>query len=144
MQDLVVRAIGGRGSNKLLLLLSTTFGALGLLLSVSGIFGVVSHAVTRRTQEIGVRVSLGATQTDILFLVLKETFATVFAGLLLGVTGSIGAGRLLSSYLFHVRPLDAVTLTMSASALAAVGLLGAYVPARRASKIDPMAALRCE
>ena len=125
-------------------LLLTLFAAMALVLAATGIFGVISYSVSRRTNEIGIRVALGASRTAILRMVSRETFALISAGVLLGGAGALAAARLLGHMLFGVSPSDPVTLASVAIALAAAAALAAYVPARRAMSLDPMIALRHE
>jgi predicted permease len=120
------------------------FGALALILACVGLYGVISQAVGRRTSEIGIRMALGANRGDILIMILREAGRLVGAGLLIGLPASALASRLLTSQLFGVAPADPATLGFSATALAAIAILAGYLPARRASRLDPNAALRTE
>jgi predicted permease len=120
------------------------FGALALLLASIGLYGLMAHAVTRRTNEIGIRVALGAQRGTIAWLVLRESLLLVLAGLVLGVPAAIFAARLISSQLFGVTPADVTTLVGAGLVLTVVALVAAYVPARRAMKVDPLVALRYE
>ena len=104
----------------------------------------MSHSARQRTREIGVRMALGARPRDISRLVLGESLALAAAGAALGLAGAAASGRLLSSLLFGVRPGDPVTLAASAAVLALVALGSAFAPARRASRLDPLVALRDE
>jgi len=104
----------------------------------------VSHSTRQRTREIGVRMALGARPRDISRLVFRESFGLAAAGAAIGLAGAAASGRLLSSLLFGVRPGDPVTVAASAAALALVGLGAALAPARRASRLDPLVALRDE
>ena len=122
--------------------LLTVFAAIALVLASVGIYGLVSHAVQQRTQEIGVRLSLGATPADVYKLILGQAMKLALAGVLLGVAGAIGLTRFLSSVLFGVRPADPPTFVIMSIVLAAIALLAAYVPARRAISIKPVVALR--
>jgi len=120
------------------------FAAMALVLAATGIFGVISYSVSRRTNEIGIRVALGASRNTILGMVLRETLALTFAGLALGVPSALGASHLLGHLLFNVSANDPATLTAVALTLAFVAILAGYVPARRAMRVDPMVALRHE
>ena len=120
------------------------FATLAALLAAVGLYGVVSHSTRQRTREIGVRMALGARPRDISRLVFRESFALAAAGAAIGLAGAAASGRLLSSLLFGVRPGDPVTVAASAAALALVGLGAALAPARRASRLDPLVALRDE
>jgi putative ABC transport system permease protein len=124
--------------------LMTIFAAIGLLLSAIGIFGVMSYRVARRTQEIGVRMALGAQGKDVLHMVLAEGMRTAALGLAIGWIGAWALTRYLASLLFSVRPHDPVTLGLVSAVMLGTAALASYVPARRASQLDPMAALREE
>jgi predicted permease len=124
--------------------LLSLFAGRGLLLAVVGIYGVVSFLVTQRTQEIGVRMALGATPGDILRLVSGRSMRPVLVGVLLGLVCAMAASRLLTTLLFEVRPDDPLTFAAVALLLVATSLLATYLPARRATKVDPMVALRYE
>jgi putative ABC transport system permease protein len=120
------------------------FAAIALLLSAVGIFGVISYSVSRQTHDIGIRLALGATRADVLRMVLRETFILAAAGLLVGIPCALAASRLIAHLLFNVSAYDPLTLALVASTLALVALLAGYIPARRATTIDPMLALRHE
>ncbi len=124
--------------------LLSLFAGMGLLLAVVGIYGVVSFLVTQRTQEIGVRMALGATPGDILRLVSGRSMRPVLVGVLLGLACAMTASRLLTTLLFEVRPDDPLTFGSVALLLVTTSLLATYIPARRATKVDPMGALRHE
>jgi putative ABC transport system permease protein len=131
-------------SRRFPMLMLIAFSLLALVLAAVGVAGVVSHSVAQRTHEIGIRMALGAGTLDVLKLMVSGNMAWVLAGLALGIAGSAALTRLLGNMLFEVRPLDPLVLSGVAFLLAAVALFASYIPARRAAKIDPIAALRCE
>ena len=118
------------------------FAAMALALAATGIFGVISYSVSCRTNEIGIRVALGASRGAILRMVLRETLVLTFAGLAVGVPCALAATRLVEHMLFGVSASDPPTLAGVAFALSAVAALAGYVPARRAMRVDAMVALR--
>jgi predicted permease len=124
--------------------LSSTFGALALLLSCIGLYGVISYGVARRTPELGVRVALGASRWQILGLVLRESLACVCLGVAAGLVLVLGGARFLMGLLFGLAPTDPPTFLAASLILVVVGSFAGYLPARRASRVDPMVALRHE
>lgn len=120
------------------------FGLLGLLLSCVGLYGIMAHAVVRRTNEIGVRMALGAERRNIVWLVLKESLLLVGLGLMVGLPASWAAAQLISAQLFGLKPTDPITLATAVGVLTLVATLAGYLPARRASRVDPLVALRYE
>ena len=126
------------------MLLLVGFAVIALALGVVGIYGVMSYAVNQQTHEIGIRMALGAQVRDVLRLVLQQGIVLVVAGIGLGLLGAFSLSRLLTSLLFVVSPTDVLTFTGVALLLMVVALLACYLPSRRATKIDPMIALRYE
>lgn len=126
------------------LLLVTTFAVLALGLAAVGIYGVVAYLVTQRTREIGIRMALGARPGDLLRLVLREGMAPVVLGGVAGMVAALAATQAIRTMLFGVTPLDAVSFAAAPAILAAVALLACYLPARRATRVDPLVALRDE
>jgi putative ABC transport system permease protein len=120
------------------------FGILALILAAIGIYGVMSYAVSTRTQEIGVRLALGANTSDVLSLTIGQGMLLVFIGSLIGVALALGLTRLAKSLLFGVNAADPLIYIGVIVLLAAVALIACYIPARRATKIDPVVALRNE
>ncbi len=125
-------------------LLLGCFAGIALLLTMVGLYGVMTYSVTRRTREIGVRVALGASRSSVLSMVLKQALLLVLAGLVLGLVGSIASGRLLGSMLYGVSATNPAVFALAALLVALTGLLAAYLPARHAASVDPMQALRRE
>ena len=125
-------------------MLVTLFAILGLVLAAVGIYGVMAYTVSERMRELSLRVALGATRRDVLRMVLTEASALATAGIVLGVAGAAATTRLMSALLFGVTPTDPATFASIAGILMAIALAGSYVPARRATRVDPMATLRSE
>ena len=141
MEQLVAQSVAQRRFGMFLL---GVFALLALLLAAIGIYGVVSYSVTQRTQEIGVRMALGASASDVLKMVLRNGMSLALVGVALGLAGAFGLTRLMSRLLFEVTPTDVTTFTLVSVALTVVALLACYLPARRAMKVDPLEALRYE
>jgi len=141
LEERLKNSLAPRRSNMVLL---GIFAALAFLLAVIGIYGVIAYAVTERIPEIGVRVALGARPGDVLALVLGQRSKLIVAGLLLGLALSLIFTKFLANQLYGITAHDSATLVAGTIGLAAVALLACYVPARRATRIDPMAALRHE
>jgi len=135
---------GWLSAKRFLLLLAGVFAGAALALAAVGTYGLIAHSVTRRTQEIGIRMSLGAERSDVLRLVLVEGGRLALIGVVIGVAASLVITRLMSSLLFGISATDPLTFVGVAALLAAVTLLASYIPARRAMRVDPMVALRYE
>ena len=129
---------------RLITQLVSFFGLLGLLLSCVGLYGIMAHAVVRRTNEIGIRMALGAERRDIIWMVLKESLLLVATGLAVGVPAAWGAAQLISNQLFGLKPSDPLTLLTAVTLLTLVAALAGYLPARKASRVNPLIALRYE
>jgi predicted permease len=130
--------------DRLLSILSTAFGLLALILSAIGLVGLLAYAVARRTNEIGIRMALGASRRDIVHLVLKDSLWLVGAGILAGLPGAFLVGRLLKHTLFNLQPTDPIIAGLSLAILATVAVIATWLPASRAARIDPMMAIREE
>jgi len=141
LNEVVDQAVSPR---RFVVVLLGGFAALALLLASLGIYGVVSYSVAQRTQEIGIRMALGAPAGHVQMRVMRETVMLAMAGAALGVVASIMASRLLGSMLFGVQPGDTATFAGMLVVLTVVAAFAGYIPARRASRIDPMTALRAE
>ena len=139
MQEQAASATSKTRFNALLL---GVFACFALLLSAIGIYGVMSYAVSGRTQEIGVRMALGAGTRDVMKLVLGDALVLTLAGLALGLAGAYAATRFLASQLYGVAATDSLTFAAVTVILAGVAMMAGYVPARRASRVDPVVALR--
>jgi putative ABC transport system permease protein len=120
------------------------FAGIALLLAIVGIYGAVAYTVEQRTGEIGVRMALGAQATDVLGLVLRQGMTPVVLGLIIGLTATFGIGRLLTAQLYQISPHDPVLLGLATFVLAVAALLACFIPARRATLVDPIQALRTE
>jgi putative ABC transport system permease protein len=129
---------------RFVMLLLAVFAAVALLLAAVGIYGVMSYSVARRSHEIGIRMSLGARPADVLWIVVRQGMAQALAGTAAGVAGALLLSKLMAKMLYGVQPTDPVTFTGVAGILVLVALLAAGVPARKATHIEPMAALRSE
>jgi len=130
------------GSRRFNLTLVVVFAFAALLLAVAGVYGVVAYGVAQRTREIGMRIALGANSADVLRLILRQGLTTTLIGVAIGVAGSLATARTIQSLLFGVKPTDPLTFIAVAATLVGVAALACYVPARRATKVDPMVALR--
>jgi predicted lysophospholipase L1 biosynthesis ABC-type transport system permease subunit len=129
---------------RMLALLSSFFGALALLLAMIGLYGTFSYLVTQRQSEFGIRMALGAEPGSILRLVMRSVISVLAVGVVAGIGISLAATRVLQQLLFGLGPRDAVTMIAAVAVLSVVALIAGYLPARRATKVDPMVALRNE
>jgi ABC-type antimicrobial peptide transport system permease subunit len=129
---------------RLVATLSSWFGAFALLLAAIGLYGVLAYSVTRRTNEIGLRMALGAERGGVIWMVLREALLLVGTGVAIGVPLALALARSVSSLLYGLKPTDSLTISAAAVILFVVAAIASYLPARRASRVDPMVALRYE
>jgi putative ABC transport system permease protein len=141
MNDLVAQSLAQRRFSLLLMLI---FAGVALLLAAVGIYGVMSYTVAQRTQEIGIRMALGATPASVLSMVVGDGMRLVAGGLALGLAGAFAVTRLVASMLYGVSASDVVTYAVLAVALGGVALVAILIPARRATRVEPMLALRAD
>src|SRR5712671_5579152 len=141
MEDVLTASLG---DSRFYMQLLGTFAGVAVLLAAVGIYGVMSYSVSERTHEIGIRMALGAHRGDVLGLIAKLWLKLTFIGVAIGIAMALGVARLISSFLFGVKPTDPLTYLAVAVGLAAIALFACYIPARRAIKVDPLVALRYE
>jgi putative ABC transport system permease protein len=141
MLDVIARSLAQR---KFTMVLLGIFAGLAVVLAAVGLYGVMSYVVTQRTREIGIRMALGARRADVLKLVIRQGMILTAAGVLVGIAASLGLTRLIANLLYGVAATDLVTFAALSLLLLAVALLACWLPARRASGVDPMVALRAE
>jgi ABC-type antimicrobial peptide transport system permease subunit len=134
----------GLGNISLLGSLLGAFATIGLILAAIGIYGVISYTVAQRTGELGIRLALGAQTRDVLWLVLGKGAVLVFTGALLGVAGAYGVSRLLIAVIPSLPTRDPLILALTGLILIVVAMIACYIPARRATRVDPLIALRSE
>jgi macrolide transport system ATP-binding/permease protein len=144
VQTLAQKKNGSLALQRMAATLIGGFGLLALLLAALGIYGVLAHSVSQRTREIGIRMALGAQLADVLNLVIRQGCSLVTIGIAMGLAGAFGATRLLRGFLYEVQPLDPLTFVAVVVILATVALFACWLPARRATKVDPIVALRYE
>ena len=130
--------------DRLVARLTALYGALALLLACVGLYGVAAYTVAQRKSEIGIRIALGAPRGSIVRMLLRVAVAPVTLGLLIGLPLALAGGRLLSSELYGVKPYDTIIVGLAVTILAACAFVAGFVPARRATKVDPLVALRHE
>jgi ABC-type antimicrobial peptide transport system permease subunit len=138
------RVAGSVADRRFMLAILGLFAAVALLLAAVGIYGVVSYSVERRTREMGIRVALGAEPSGVLGLVVRESMRVVLVGIGVGIAGALALSRLMRGLLYQVSPVDPPTFWVVALLLGGIALLASYLPARRASRVDPVIALRSE
>jgi predicted permease len=137
--------VAGRfAQERLFAIAYSLFGALALLLACIGLFGLMSYSVSRRTNEIGIRMALGAERTGVVRMVLKESMVMVIVGVVVGLAAALAAGRFIATVLFGLQPNDVWTIAAAIAMMSVVACFAGYLPARRASRVDPMVALRYE
>jgi len=141
MEELLTKAVELPRFN---MLLFGVFACVALLLSVIGIYGLMAYTVTRRTHEIGIRLALGAQKSDVLWLAMSHGMKLIALGMVIGLAAALSLTRLIQNWLFGVSATDPMTFAGIVVLLGAVALLACYIPARRATKVDPLLALRHE
>jgi ABC-type antimicrobial peptide transport system permease subunit len=129
---------------RLVATLSSVFGLLAMLLACLGLYGILSYMVAQRAKEIGIRMALGAARRDVLWLVLRDALRLVLLGAALGIPAALASARLVTSQLFDVTAADPVAIGLATLVLLAVAAVAGYLPARRATRVDPLVALRVE
>jgi ABC-type antimicrobial peptide transport system permease subunit len=144
LRSLDAQVAGNFNQDRLIARLTSLFGILALVIASIGLYGVMSYFVARRTSEIGIRMALGASRTSVLAMVFRSALLQVVLGLALGVPAALFAGHLMASQLYGVGAYDALSLAGATFVLAVCAAVAAFVPARRASTIEPMRALRIE
>jgi len=129
---------------RLLSKLCGMFGLLAVFMACIGLYGIMSYTVVRRTREIGLRMALGARQSGVLWLVIREVLILAGAGIAVGIPLALASARLIEAFLYGLKPTDSVSIVLATTLMLGVAILSGYLPARRASRIDPMSALRYE
>src|SRR5262249_54515300 len=141
MDERLSNSVAGRRFQMLLL---GVFAGLALVIATVGIYGVISYAVSQRTHEIGVRMALGAQTSDVLWMVVRRGMSLTFTGVAAGLAAAVALTRLMKNLLFEVSATDPATFELIALLLVGVAFIACYIPARRATKVDPLTSLRCE
>jgi len=142
MRTMETQIAGTLSPERMLASVSTILGALAIILAIVGLYSILANAVAQRTREIGIRMALGAERRQVIGMVLRDTLKMVAIGVAVGIPVSLGASRWITSYLYGVRPQDPLTYVGIVMLLMMAGIAAAYVPSRRASKVDPMVVLR--
>jgi putative ABC transport system permease protein len=141
MEEVIAQSLATR---RFVLLLFGLFAGLALLVATIGIYGVLSASVSQRTRELGVRIALGATRSNVRRLIVGQGLKLVLSGLVIGLVSALALKRVIGKLLFGVSPTDPTTFLVIAFLMIAVALLACWIPARRATKVDPLSALRSE
>jgi ABC-type antimicrobial peptide transport system permease subunit len=141
---MAVQAASTIVKERLMATISTFFGALALLLAAIGLYGIMAYAVARRTTEIGIRMALGAKRSTVQWMVLRDTFLLVVIGIAIGIPAALSLTRFAKSLLYGVEANDPLTIACAALLMVLIAAAAGYLPARRASRVDPMIALRYE
>ena len=144
VETLATQVEASLAQERLVATLSSGFGLLALLLCCLGLYGILSYTIAQQTKEIGIRMALGAARRDVLWLVLRDALRLVSFGVLLGLPAALAASRLIASQLFGLSAADPLTIGAATLLLLIVAVLAAYLPAQRATRIDPLTALRFE
>jgi putative ABC transport system permease protein len=138
------RLFESTASQRLHMRLLVLFAATGLILAMAGLYGLISYIVAQQTHEIGIRMAVGARENDVLGLIVKKGLKLIVVGLVAGIAGALAVTRVLAGLLYGVTPTDPATFLVVSLLLTVAGLIACYIPARRAAKVDPVVALRCE
>ena len=141
MDEVVEKSVAQR---RLTMLILGIFAGAALVLAAVGIYGVIAYSVTQRTQEIGIRLALGAQRSDVLRMVMRQSAALALAGIVIGAAGAFVLTRLMTDLLFEVKPFDPLTFLAVSGGLAAIAMLASFIPGHRATRVDPVIALRAE